>query len=223
MTLPQSRPAMRTAADDGADVREMVGVPPLRVVGIAGSLRRASLNRALLDAAQHLAPAGMTIITEELHDIPPFNADVDGPTPPAPVARLRTAVGSADGLLLVSPEYNHGVPGILKNAIDWLSQPRHGNVLDRRPTAIMGASTGAGGTARGQSQLRESFVLTNTPVMLQPEILVGRAHEKFDAEGTLIDEATRNWVRAFLVRFEEHIREQQYVQSVARPTMISGR
>ena len=223
MTMPHSRPAAGPGPDEGVEVRERVGVVPLRVVGIAGSLRRASLNRALLAAAQGLAPAGMTIAVEELQDIPPFNSDLDGPSAPAPVARLRTAVGSADGLLLVSPEYNHGVPGILKNAIDWLSQPRHGNVLDRRPTAIMGASTGAGGTARGQSQLRESFVLTNTPVMLQPEILVGRAHEKFDAEGTLIDEATRNWVRAFLVRFEEHIREQQYVQAVARPTMISGR
>jgi len=201
----------------------MIGIDPLRVVGIAGSLRRASLNRALLAAAQGLAPAGMTITIEELHDLPPFNADVDGPHPPVPVVRLRTAVGSAAGLLLASPEYNHGVPGILKNAIDWLSQPRHGNVLDRRPTAIMGASTGAGGTARGQSQLRESFVLTNTPVMLQPEILVGRAHEKFDADGKLIDESTRNWLTAFLVRFEEHIREQQYAQAAARPTMISGR
>ncbi len=173
----------------------------LRVVGIAGSLRRASLNRALLRAAQELAPPEMKIEIEDLADLPMFNSDLDTGSPPQPVARLRQSVRNADGLLLVTPEYNHGVPGVLKNAIDWLSQPLHGSALEGRPTALMGASTGLAGTARGQSQLRQAFVLTNTPAMLRPEVLVGRAHERFDAEGRLTEEATRRFLSDFLRQF----------------------
>jgi chromate reductase len=173
----------------------------LRVVGIAGSLRKASLNRALLRAAQELAPPEMKIEIEDLADLPMFNSDLDTANPPEAVVRLRHSVRHADGLLLVTPEYNHGVPGVLKNAIDWLSQPLHGSALEGRPTALMGASTGLAGTARGQSQLRQAFVLTNTPAMLRPEVLVGRAHERFDAEGHLTDEATRRFLSDFLRQF----------------------
>jgi chromate reductase len=173
----------------------------LRVVGIAGSLRKASLNRALLRAARELAPPEMKIEIEDLADLPMFNSDLDTTNPPETVARLRYSVRHADGLLLVTPEYNHGVPGVLKNAIDWLSQPLHASPLEGRPTALMGASTGLAGTARGQSQLRQAFVLTNTPAMLRPEVLVGRAHERFDAEGRLTDEATRQFLSDFLRQF----------------------
>ena len=143
----------------------------------------------------------MSIQIEELGDVPLFNADLGGASTPASVLRLRSAVGAAHGLLLATPEYNHGVPGVLKNAIDWLSQPLHASVLEAKPTAIMGASTGFSGTARGQMQLRQSFVLTNTPVMLQPELLVGRAHEKFDGAGRLTDDGTRQFLASFLARF----------------------
>ncbi len=173
----------------------------LRVVGIAGSLRASSLNRALLRAAQELTPPCMRIEIESLDDLPMFNADLERSGTPPPVARLRAAVQVADGLLLVTPEYNHGVPGVLKNAVDWLSQPSRASVLARKPTAIMGASTGPAGTARGQTQLRQAFVLTDTPVMLQPEVMVGRAHEKVDADGRLMDEPTRLMVASFLVQF----------------------
>lgn len=172
-----------------------------RIVGLAGSLRAASLNRALLLAARELSPPELSIHIEELAEVPLFNADLSGAGMPASVLRLRSAVRAADGLLLATPEYNHGVPGVLKNAIDWLSQPLHASALEGKPTAIMGASTGFSGTARGQMQLRQSFVLTNTPVMLQPELLVGRAHEKFDAAGRLIDDGTRQFLASFLVRF----------------------
>lgn len=181
----------------------------LRVVGIAGSLRRASYNRALLCAAQQLAPPSLRIEIEELEDLPIFNADLDGASPPEAVARLRQAVQAADGLLLVTPEYNHGVPGVMKNAIDWLSQPLRESVLDGKPTALMGASTGLAGTARGQSQLRQAFVLTNTPAMLRPEVLVGRAQDKFDATGRLTDEGTRRFVASFLEQFAVWIRREQ--------------
>jgi chromate reductase, NAD(P)H dehydrogenase (quinone) len=186
----------------------------LRVVGIAGSLRRASYNRALLCAAQQLAPPSLRIDTEELDDVPMFNADLDGTSPPEGVARLRQAVGAADGLLLVTPEYNHGVPGVMKNAIDWLSQPLRQSVLDGKPTALMGASTGPAGTARGQTQLRQAFVLTNTPAMLRPEVLIGRAQEKFDGTGRLTDEGTRQFVASFLEQFAVWIRQQQRAREI---------
>ena len=114
----------------------------LRVIAIAGSLRRMSYNRALLCAAQQLAPPSLRIDIEELDDVPMFNADLDAGSPPEGVAGLRQALLAADGLLLVTPEYNHGVPGVMKNAIDWLSQPLRQSVLHGKPTALMGASTG---------------------------------------------------------------------------------
>ena len=173
----------------------------LTVVGVAGSLRGASYNRALLKAAQELAPAEMRIVIHDLAGLPLFNQDVEEAGIPESVALLRAAVASADGLLVVTPEYNHGVPGVMKNAIDWLSRPPRQSALDGKPAAIIGASPGMTGTARSQSQLRQSFVFTNTPVMPQPEVLVARAREKFDAEGRLTDESTRKFLAGFLERF----------------------
>jgi chromate reductase, NAD(P)H dehydrogenase (quinone) len=173
----------------------------LRVIGVAGSLRAGSYNRALLRAALEMAPDALRIEVADLIDLPMFNADVDARGTPTAVTELRILIRDADGLLLVTPEYNHGVPGVLKNAIDWLSQPLRGNVLEGKPTAIMGASTGLAGTARAQSQLRQSFVLTNTPVMMQPEVLVGRAQERFDTGGRLTDEPSRRFLGLFLDQF----------------------
>lgn len=172
---------------------------PLVVCGIAGSLRTGSLNRALLRAARELAPAGMEIrIFDGMADIPLYNQDVEATGDPEPVQALKRAIGEADALLVVTPEYNHGVPGVLKNAIDWASRPPRGSVLAGKPAAILGASPGVTGTARAQSQLRQAFVFTNTPVLPQPEILVYRAHEKFDADGRLTDEKTREFVGKLL-------------------------
>lgn len=172
---------------------------PLVVCGIAGSLRTGSLNRALLRAARELAPVGMEIrIFDGMADIPLYNQDVEALGDPEPVQALKRAIGEADALLVATPEYNHGVPGVLKNAIDWASRPAGGSVLARKPAAILGASPGVTGTARAQSQLRQAFVFTNTPVVPQPEILVYRAHEKFDADGRLTDEKTREFVGKLL-------------------------
>ena len=175
------------------------------VAGIAGSLRKGSFNRALLRAAGEMAPKDIHITTHDLAALPLFNADVEASAVPAVVADLRSAVRSADALLIATPEYNHGVPGVLKNAIDWLSRPSHGSALDGKPAAIMGASPGMTGTARSQSQLRQAFVFTNTYAMLKPEVLVARAHEKFDAEGHLTDKGTRDFLTTFLQRFSEWI------------------
>jgi chromate reductase, NAD(P)H dehydrogenase (quinone) len=173
---------------------------PLVVCGIAGSLRRHSYNRALLRAAQELCPGGMEIrVFDRLADVPLFDEDVEATGDPEPVQALKRAIGEADALLIATPEYNHGVPGVLKNAIDWASRPPRGSVLQGKPAAIFGASPGITGTARAQTQLRASFVFTQTPALLQPEILVYRAAEKFDAEGRLVHERTREFIARLLV------------------------
>jgi chromate reductase len=171
----------------------------LVVCGIAGSLRQGSYNRALLQAAQELAPEGVEVrIFDRMAEIPLFNQEVEAGGDPEPVQALKQAIGEADALLIATPEYNHGVPGVLKNAIDWASRPPRGSVLAGKPAAIFGASPGITGTARAQSQLRQAFVFTQTPALLQPEILVYRAHEKFDEQGRLTDEKTREFVGKLL-------------------------
>ena len=167
----------------------------LRVLGIAGSLRAASFNRALLRAAQELTPDGLEIRTFDIAPIPLYNADVEAKGDPEPVAALKTAIREADALLVVTPEYNFGVPGVLKNAIDWASRPPAQTPLRGKPAAIMGATPGQGGTIRAQMQLRQAFVFTQTIALLQPEVLVTKAHEKFDKDGRLIDELTRGFVK----------------------------
>jgi chromate reductase, NAD(P)H dehydrogenase (quinone) len=177
------------------------GAAPFQVVGIAGSLRPGSYNLALLRAVQEISPEELQIRIHDLSEIPFFSEDVERTAIPGAVTRLREAVADADGFLVATPEYNHGVPGVMKNAFDWLSRPPGKSVLDGKPSAIFGASPGITGTARAQSQLRQSFVFTNTPVLLQPEVLVGRAHEKFDSDGRLTDTATRKYLAQFLEAF----------------------
>lgn len=180
---------------------ESSGGATIRVAGFAGSLRKASFNRALLRAAAELAPAGMTIDVLEIGGIPVYDADVEAAGDPPPVAEFKRAVGAADGLLIATPEYNHGVPGVTKNVIDWASRPPRRSVLDGRPVAVMGATPGMWGTARSQAQLRQAFTFTNSYAMPQPEILVARAGEKFDDEGRLVDETTREYLAKFLAAF----------------------
>ena len=175
------------------------------VVGFAGSLRGGSYNRALLRAATELAPSALHIVIHELDGIPLYNGDVEAAGAPSSVVELRDAIRTAEGLLIATPEYNHGAPGVLKNTIDWLSRPPRDSVLNGKVAAVMGASPGMTGTARGQSQLRQAFVFTNTYALLQPEVLVGRAHEKFDADGRLVHQPTRDVLATFLERFADLI------------------
>jgi chromate reductase len=114
------------------------------------------------------------------------------------VAALKRAIREADALLIATPEYNYGVPGVLKNAIDWVSRPPQGSALSGKPAALMGASPGGFGTARAQLQLRQAFVFTQTLVLVGSEVMVARAHEKFDAAGRLTDDKTREFVRKLL-------------------------
>lgn len=178
---------------------------PIRVLGIAGSLRTASLNRALLRAARELAPVGMTIDIFDLAEVPLYNGDIENAGGPAAVASLKQAIRAADGVLMATPEYNHGVPAVMKNAVDWASRPPQDAVLSGKPVALIGASPGITGTARGQSQLRQAFEFTNSYAMPQPELLVFGAHEKFDAEGVLIDDVTKRHLMGFLAAFSAWI------------------
>lgn len=173
-----------------------------RVLGVAGSLRAGSFNRSLLRAAVELVPAGMQISTfEGLREIPPYDADVEAAGDPPPVAAWKSAIAAADAVLFVTPEYNYGVSGVLKNAFDWASRPAGKSPLNRKPAGIMGVSGGNSGTARAQLALRQSCVFTETYAMLRPEVLVPRGAEKFDATGRLTDERTREAVRKFLEAF----------------------
>lgn len=176
---------------------------PLKVLGVAGSLRRASFNRALLRAAQDQAPEGLVIEIFDLAAVPLYNGDVEAEGDPEGVAAFKQAIRDADAVLMVTPEYNHGVPGVMKNAIDWASRPPQSAPLAQKPVGIIGASPGMTGSARGQSQLRQAFEFTNSYCMPQPELLVFRAHEKFDADGNLTDETTGAYLRRYLEAFME--------------------
>jgi chromate reductase len=169
----------------------------IRILGIAGSLRRESYNRAALRAAIELAPDGAGVESFELDGIPPFNQDEERNPPPA-VVEMKRRVREADAVLIVTPEYNYSIPGVLKNAIDWGSRPYGDSAWSGKPAAIMGASVGALGTARAQYHLRQVFVFLNMFPLNQPEVMIGSAATRFDASGKLTDETSRGLVRKLL-------------------------
>ncbi len=172
---------------------------PLTVLGIAGSLRRGSYNMGLIRAAVEVAPRGTTVVPLHRADLPMFNGAVEAEGDPASVAVMKRALSAADALLIATPEYNHCVPGVLKNAIDWASRPARTSVLTGKPVAIMGASSGGGGTARAQAHLRDGLAYTNGYVLPLPEVLVPLAVAKFDAESNLTYLETREDIRDLLV------------------------
>jgi chromate reductase len=177
----------------------------IKILGFAGSLRAGSLNRSLLRTVKELAPAPMQVDIFDLAQIPLYNGDVEATADPAGVADFKQAIRRADGVLMVTPEYNHGVPGVMKNAIDWASRPPSNAALAHKPVGIIGASPGMTGSARGQSQLRQAFEFTNSYCMPQPEVLVFRAHEKFDSHGRLSDDKTAELLKKYLAAFAEWV------------------
>ena len=165
----------------------------VRILGIAGSLRRQSYNRAALRAAAELAPEGATVEIFEIDGLPGFSEDEEQ-SPPEKVTELKRRIREADAVLFVTPEYNYSIPGVLKNAIDWASRPYGDSAWAGKPAAIMGASVGTIGTARAQYHLRQVMVFLNMFPVNQPEVMIGNASERFDKEGNLTDEATREYV-----------------------------
>jgi chromate reductase len=164
------------------------------LLGICGSLRKASINRALLEALREALPPDAQMAMFEDLDLPIFNSDLADP--PA-VTQLKAAIARADGVVFGVPEYNYSIPGGLKNALDWVSRPPQDSPLRGKPIGMIGAASGMSGTIRAQAHLRQMLLFSDSPCLNQPEVLIPRAHERFDAQGRLIDASTR----ALLVRF----------------------
>ena len=181
----------------------------ITVCGLIGSLRAGSFNRGLMRAAMEIGrDEGLDIrLFDRLREIPLYDQDQDiDDFRPEPVEALKTALRSADALLIATPEYNYSIPGVLKNAIDWASRPASQSPLNGKPAALMGASGGMGGTIRAQLHLRQCFVFTQTLAMLQPEVQIPRAQERFDANSNLTDASTRELVRRQLRALAEWTR-----------------
>jgi chromate reductase len=178
------------------------------VVGIVGSLRRESYNRKLLRTAQLVAPADMVIEEVSLGGIPLYNQDEEEPQPEA-VRRLKERLRAADAVLIATPEYNYSIPGVLKNALDWLTRPLAENPLDSKPVAIIGATTGNFGTVRAQLHLRQVLAYMNADVVLKPEVLVARVKEKVAPDGTIADEVARELLRQLLEELRRRVLERR--------------
>ena len=169
----------------------------IKLLGIAGSLRKGSYNRAALKAAQGLVPAGAVLEVAEIEGLPGFNQDEEK-NPPAKVTELKAKIRAADAILFVTPEYNYSIPGVLKNAIDWASRPYGDSAWKGKPAAVMGASPGALGTARAQYHLRQCFIFLDMPCVNQPEVMIAGAADKFDAQGNLKDAKAKELIGKLL-------------------------
>jgi chromate reductase, NAD(P)H dehydrogenase (quinone) len=185
---------------------------PIRILGIAGSLRRKSYNRAALRAAQQLVPPDTVLDVFELDGIPVFSED-DERQPPPKVVEFKKRIREAYAILFVTPEYNYSIPGVLKNAIDWASRPYGDSAWTDKQAAIMGASVGTLGTARAQYHLRQVFVFLNVHAVNQPEVMIGNAAQNFDAEGNLTNETTKNLIRQLLTNLVARTRDLQQAKS----------
>jgi len=184
---------------------------PLKILGIAGSLRKASYNRGALRAAQQLCTEGATLEVFELDGIPPFNQDEEK-NPPQKVIEFKQKIRSADAILFVTPEYNYGLPGVLKNAIDWASRPYGDNAWNGKPCALMSAAMSMGGGIRAQYQLRQCFVFLNMDAVVQPEVAINNVGERFDESSNLKDETSKKLIAQLLQNLVHKVR-------LARPAM----
>jgi chromate reductase, NAD(P)H dehydrogenase (quinone) len=173
------------------------------LLGIAGSLREGSYNRGLLRAARELAPEGVELAEHDLRGLPFYDGDLEAAGDPTPVRELKDAIRRADALVIATPEYNRGLPGGLKNAIDWASRPALASPLARKRVAIMGASTGLGGTARAQQQLRDALGFPGAIVLDEPKVLVPEAYLRFDERGELVDDEIRDRIAALVSALTE--------------------
>jgi chromate reductase len=179
---------------------------PLSFVTICGSLREGSLNSSLLGALDEIAPAGVTFTRLDWRDLPLFDEDLEKRGTPALVGELHRAIRGSDGLVISTPEYNHGIPGGLKNLIDWLSRGPAPHGLFGVPVGIMGVSNGSFGTTRGQYQLRQVLTALNAPTMPAPQMLVTFGNEKF-ADGKLIHDGTRKVLGQWLDGWQKWARK----------------
>jgi chromate reductase len=180
----------------------------IRLVGIAGSLRKGSYNAALLRAAAELAPAGTQVEVASIRGIPLYDGDLEAEQGiPALVAELKDRIAAADGLLIATPEYNNSLPGVLKNAIDWLTRPSRDipRVFGDKPVAIMGATPGGGGTRLAQTAWLPVLRTLGTRAWFGKQLYVASAGEVFDAEGRLVDEKIAKHLAGFMAGFAEFV------------------
>jgi len=197
----------------------------VNVLGIGGSLRQGSYNRALLRAAQELAPDELEIRIFDnttLASIPLFNEDVRQQGEPETVEILKQEISRADALLLAIPEYNYSMSGVLKNAIDWASRPPNESPLDGKPIALMGASTGISGTIRAQMHFRQVCTFTNMFPLNRPQVFVAEAAKKFNADGQLIDENSRKFVRQLMEALLDWTRVLHYGRQMTESSVQSS-
>ena len=169
----------------------------IKILGFAGSLRKASYNRSLLRAALELVPEDASLETFDLEGIPPFNQDFEN-QPSERVKEFKARIKAADAILIATPEYNYSIPGVLKNAIDCASRPYGDNAFEHKPVAMMGASVGMSGSAKAQYHLRQCFVFLTCFALNQPEVMVPFAQDKFDEDGNLKDPKTKEKIRELL-------------------------
>jgi chromate reductase len=190
----------------------------LNILALPGSIRAGSLNRRLLEAAVGLAPAGMSVALAGLEALPLFSEDHEHAGAPGfdAVQRLHAEVARADGVLIATPEYNQSIPGVLKNAIDWLSRPLPEEVLIGKPIAVIGASAGRWGTRLAQSALRQVLYATESLVLPSPALYLREAPQLFDAQGRLVDTKTRESLAAVLQAFAHWIESQSTARAALR-------
>ena len=162
----------------------------VRILGIAGSLRKGSYNKKLIRVAQQMVPSGATMEVFDLIGIPPFSED-DEKSPPQKVTDFKKAIRAADAILFATPEYNYSIPGVLKNAIDWASRPYGDSAWIGKSAAVVGASIGRFGSARAQYHLRQVCVYLDVDLLNQPEVMVGNASEMFDAQDNLTHDTSK--------------------------------
>jgi chromate reductase len=171
-----------------------------KIVVIVGSIRRGSINRRLAQALAKLARPGTEFTFSRIDDLPLFSQDLEA-EPPASVLRLRQEVQTANGVLIVTPEYNRSIPGVLKNAIDWASRPYGKNSFNGKPAAAIGTSTGAVGTAAAQQHLRSILIHLNVILLGQPEGYIVYKKDLVDDQGEIADESARTFLRQFMDTF----------------------
>lgn len=177
----------------------------INIVAFTGSLRRGSFNKSALRAAQELMPAGASLEIIDLAPIPFFNEDLEAQGVPQVVMEFKEKIALADALLIATPEYNYSIPPVLKNALDWASRGTD-SPLSGKPTAIMSASPGMFGGARAQYHLRQVCVILNLQPLNRPEVFIMSAHTKFDQDGKLTDEYTRNAIAKLLEALVQKVR-----------------
>jgi chromate reductase len=178
----------------------------VNVLGISGSLRKGSFNTALLSIARQAAPEGMVITDADISAFPVYNEDIYSEGFPGAVVAFREQIAAADALLITTPEYNYGMSGVIKNAIDWASRPPE-QPFSGKPVALMGASAGKLGTALAQQQVRQALVGLNGRIVSQPQVYIGGATKIFDQDGDLSDDAAKGLIGQLLAALQELTRK----------------